>query len=313
MKNFINRFRTPGWLQDHLISYSDWTQVPAERLDIIKKGLERFQCDAPLVTICIPVCNEAGNLLKTLSSLSALELPYATELLFVNNSTDATVDILKYMGVRVINQPKQGIDQARLMGLNESRGTYSLCGDGNTIYPPNWVSAMVDPLQRSAGTKGVYGLHAYIPARKSPRTPWAIYELASMAAVYLRRIKREFLNVHGFNFAFRTKEGLLVKGFEMALTRTYASDRNQADHVIFGEDGRMGRKLGDMGKLHMVTDFSTVAWTSAHRLIREDGSILKAFVSRAKLELNMVGTYIFGSSKVRHTSDDISSTSLSQS
>jgi glycosyltransferase involved in cell wall biosynthesis len=312
MKDLVNRFRTPGWLQDHLFSYSDWRKVPAERLADIKKGLERFQSDAPEVTICIPVWNEAGNLLKTLSSLSAMEIPYSTELLFVNNnSTDETVDILEYMGVRFINQPKQGIAHARLLGLQESRGTYSLCGDGDTIYPPNWVSAMVDPLTRSATIKCVYGLHAYIPGANTARAPWAVYELASMVAVYLRRIKREFLNVHGFNFAFRNKEGLLVKGFEMALTRSFASDRNQADHVIFGEDGRMGRKLGELGKLHMVSDFSAVAWTSARRLIREDGSILKAFLSRAKLEMNLVGTYIFGPAKVSNTSDDISTTPIS--
>ncbi|MEQ9297545.1 MAG: glycosyltransferase family 2 protein [Cyclobacteriaceae bacterium] len=315
MKNLLERFKEPNWMQDHMIEYSDWREVPTERLGRIKEGLARFTSSEPLVTICIPVWNEADNLLKTLSSLSAIDLPYPTELLFVNNnSTDETVDILESMGLRVVHQPKQGIAHARLMGLQESRGVYSLCGDGDTIYPTNWIKPIVTPLMKSAAVKCVYGFHAYAPTGNGSRIPWACYELASFGATLMRKFKREFLNVHGCNFAFRTVEGLHVKGFEMALTRTFDSDRHQSDHVVFGEDGRMGRKLGELGKLKLVTDFSAVAWTSARRLLREDGTMFKAFTSRAKLELSLMGTYLFGPAKVPNTSDDIttSATSISK-
>ncbi len=301
----MNFLTTPKWMDYHRFTYNNWTEVPKTRLETIQNGLKRLSHTNPMVTICIPVWNEAETLLNTLSSLSAMHVPYPTELIFVNNnSTDATQDILDFMGINTLHQPKQGIAHARLMGLENSRGQYTLCGDGDSIYPPHWIEEMVLPLILDSNIKCTYGLHAYVPDGKNKRWTLSMYEMIAKAMVYIRKVKREFINVHGFNMAFRTQEGLEVKGFDMPLTRTFDSDPKKGNFVIYGEDGRMGRKMSEIGKLKLVSANGATVWTSSRRLMK-DGNLWHAFTKRIVQEGKMVLTYLFGPKKPVHTTDDL--------
>lgn len=301
----FRRFTTPAWLSQHTFSYEKWRQVPEFRLQQIKAGLQKFQVDKPLVTICVPVWNEEENLLRTLSSFAAMEVPYPTELLFVNNnSTDGTQNILDYMQVRNIHQPRQGIAHTRLLGLEHSRGEFSLCCDGDSIYPPHWIKTMIDPMLKKKEVMLVYGLYSYVPEDERGRFDLALYEIFAEMSMQLRRIKREFINVRGFNFGFRTKQGLEVEGFNMPLTRTFDSDPGKGNYVIYGEDGRMGRKMSEIGKIHLVSDYKARVWTSPRRLMK-DGSILKAFIRRLKSEGSNLYAYTLGPKKLKHTTDDL--------
>ncbi|MEM6845086.1 MAG: glycosyltransferase family 2 protein [Bacteroidota bacterium] len=301
----FRRFRTPDWLSQHTFTYEHWQEVPETELLRIKEGLKKFQVDNPLVTICIPVWNEEENLLRTLSSFSAMQVPYPTELLFVNNnSTDGTQAILDYMNVRTIHQPKQGIAHTRLMGLQNSRGKYSLCCDGDSIYPPHWINTMIQPLEANKNTTLVYGLYSYVPEEGQGRLNLGMYEIFAEMSMQIRRLKREFINVRGFNFGFRTQQGLEVDGFNMPLTRTFDSDPSKGNYVVYGEDGRMGRKMSEIGRIHLVADYRARVWTSPRRLMK-DGSILNAFWRRLKSEGSNLYTYVLGSKKLKHTTDDL--------
>lgn len=303
MKALVNRFTVPNWVRQHQLEYEIWSQVKPGELARIRNGLKRYTSEYPVVSIVLPAWNEEKNLLRTLSSFAEMQLPWATELIVVNNnSTDDTQRILDFMGVKSVQEPKQGIAHARLAGLRKSKGTYHLCGDGDSLYPPTWVTKMVMPLMRSKSITCVYGNYSFIPVSGGSRWFLGMYELLAEGLFEYRRMKREFLNVRGANFGFRRQQGLDVKGFEMAFTRVF--DNDQGGYVVYGEDGRMGRKLGEIGSLKLNRFHDCRIWTSSRRLLK-DGSLANAFAKRIKLELGRVIDYTFGPKKVRNTTDTI--------
>lgn len=298
-----NRFKVPAWVSESNFSYTDWRSIPMKKLVHMRKGLARFQHERPVVSIVIPVWNEAKNILRTLSSFAAMEVPFPCELIFVNNnSTDDTQYILDLLEVKTIFQPKQGIAHARLAGLQASRGTYQLCGDGDSLYPPKWISEMTIPLMASEKVTCVYGNYSFIPAGNTSRITLGLYEILAETLFEFRRLKREFLNVRGANFGFRVQQGLAVKGFEMTITRVYDNDESSGSYVVFGEDGRMGRKLGEIGKLQLVRHSKARIWTSSRRLLK-DGSLAKAFRKRIKAEFFKLKEYGFGAPVVNQPND----------
>jgi len=303
----MNRFTTPSWVPGHLFDYSNWKLVPGQFLDEMKRGLSRFQTDRPVVSIVLPVWNEEKNILRTLSSFASMEIPVPTELIIVNNnSTDGTQEILDRLGVSSVMERKQGIAHARLTGLRASRGEYQLCGDGDSLYPPNWIKRMVDALQQP-GVTCVYGNYSFLPYGGLTRLALGAYELLAEALFEMRRSRREFLNVRGANFGFRRELGLAVKGFEMPVTRVFDNDANSKSYVVFGEDGRMGRKLGGLGRLQLVRTDEARIWTSSRRLLK-DGTLGRAFLQRIRKESGKLFEYIAGSKKIKHTTDSFTST-----
>jgi glycosyltransferase involved in cell wall biosynthesis len=299
----------PQWVKEHSFDYANWKTISPEKLASIKNGIRRFNSKNPVVSIVIPVWNEEKNILRTLSSFSAMNLPVATELIIVNNnSTDETQAILDYFNVKSIIEKRQGIAHARLAGLKEAKGYYHLCGDGDSLYPPNWINTMVSGLQEPSVTC-VYANYSFIPVANTARVTLGLYELTAEALFEVRRLKREFLNVRGANFGFRKHQGLQVKGFELPVTRVFDNDEKNKAFVVFGEDGRMGRKLGEFGKLKLVRSPEARIWTSSRRLVK-DGSLSKAFLKRMVKESGRLFEYFAGPNKVKNTTDTLTTQSL---
>lgn len=299
------RFRVPAWVDHHDMMHSAWKLHQLEDIAKLRKGLSRFRATQPVVSIVIPVWNEEANLVRTLSSFAAMQVPFETELIVVNNnSTDSTAEILEALEVKTVFEPRQGIAHARLAGLRAARGIYHLCGDGDSLYPPDWIAAMVQPLMRDETITCVYGNYSFLPAGGTSRGILACYEILAECLFEMRRWKREFLNVRGANFGFRREQGLAVKGFEMPVTRVFDNAEGSKTFVVFGEDGRMGRKLGTLGKLKLVRTHRARIWTSSRRLLR-DGSLKNAFAKRIKKESVRLFEYLFGG-PVKNTTDQLS-------
>jgi glycosyltransferase involved in cell wall biosynthesis len=259
------RFILPSWVKEHNFEYEDINNVPAEILERIQKGLKRFQVDQPLISIVIPAYNEEKNILRTLSSLSRLNLDHPTELLVVNNnSTDKTQQILDICGVRSIFEPKQGISFTRQTGLENARGKYIMNADADSIYPANWVNAYYKALQDPKVTC-VHGRHSFIPSGKSSRATLGIYEVIAESFFNLRSKHRDYFNVLGFNFAFRKEDGLKVGGFNTTRQRW--------------QDGWMAMMLKQYGQIKLVPGKDARVWTSDRRLMY-DGGLFNAFKNR---------------------------------
>lgn len=261
-------FRIPKWVLKILEIPRDFDKLSEKFLSSLKNDLSKFSTQNPDVSIVMPVYNEEENLIHTLYSLSKLKLNYSAELIVVNNnSTDRTQEILDRLGVTTYSQKKQGISYTRQLGLEMAKGKYHLCVDGDSIYHPEWLNEYVKHLEDKSITV-VYGPYSFIPMLGlSRRKYFAVYEIITTNYFRLRRRNKEFLNVLGFNFGFRTEDGKKVGGFNTTRPRW--------------SDGWMAMTLQELGKIKFVKTEGTRVWTTARR-INADGSLIRAFVKRVK-------------------------------
>ncbi|RYE99034.1 MAG: glycosyltransferase family 2 protein [Oxalobacteraceae bacterium] len=278
----MNLLTIPNWINAHLSLAQSSTQPSADTLAQLKTKLSRFAVDDPQVSIVIPAYNEEANILQTLSSLADQVTQYRTELIVANNnSTDNTQWLLDQCGVRSVFVTNQGISYARQGGLDMARGTYIVSADSDSLYPPGWLDALVKPLHDKAVACS-YGRYSFIPGPGNSRFQLGVHELLSESFKRIKRRNREFVDVMGFNFAFRRADGQAVGGFRHDL------DRQRTGR---SEDGWMAYCLVERGALRQVSSANARAWTSDRRLM-ESGSIGKAFVRRAGKELKRLHLYL---------------------
>jgi len=279
-------FSLPTWSKPHLYPDKSFDDLTAAEINNLKNKLSSFSSDKPEVSVVIPVWNEQDNIFRTLSSLSSNLTEYKTEIIVINNnSTDRTQEVIDKIGVLNYLQVKQGTPFARQLGLEVAKGRYYLCADADTLYPPQWIDLMVAPMVKDDQVKGVYGRYSFIPPDGSGRFGLWLYELITSVIIRIRQRKREYLNVYGFNMGFITKVGIETGGFNVAGDRQYAGIVG-SDYHNDAEDGRMARNLRTRGRLELVTDPLARVFTSSRRLM-DDGSIWKAFLNRAKLQLKI--------------------------
>jgi glycosyltransferase involved in cell wall biosynthesis len=128
---------------------------------------ERGQLDVSLPTprfsIVVPCFNEAAYLPATLRSLLNQTYPGHYEIVVVdNNSTDATADVARAFGVRVVSEPTPGVCWARQRGTAESRGEIVVSTDADTAYPPDWLARIDSMFGDDEEVAGVVGPCRYV-------------------------------------------------------------------------------------------------------------------------------------------------------
>lgn len=110
---------------------------------------------APLqqvVSLIIPVYNEANHLKKFLTIIDQLQLPIAKELVIINDcSTDGSADIIKQFDfesrVVFIDQPhNQGKGAAIRVGIQQATGVFIGIQDADFEYDTQDVPALLQPL-----------------------------------------------------------------------------------------------------------------------------------------------------------------------
>jgi len=266
----MNRFIVPTWVKDIEANCGNFDSLSPETIAEIKSGLQRFHVENPEVSIVVPAWNEEKNLTKTLASFSRLKLPYATELIIINNnSTDRTQEILDFFGVKSYFQPIQGISVTRQLGLEKAKGKYILSADADSLYPADWGNKYIKTLKKD-GNSIVYGRYSFIPSQGN-RFWLGFYEMLAETLFFLRRRKKDFINVMGFNFAFKREEALGIGGFNLKNMKW--------------QDGYLALTISEAyGKIELVSSKDSRPWTSDRRLLCH-GSLFQGFVLRIKKEL----------------------------
>ncbi|MBS1494486.1 MAG: glycosyltransferase [Bacteroidetes bacterium] len=273
----MSRFSIPDWVKENLFEYKGVDDLSPDFYKGVSERFKKFHHPEPEVSVVIPVWNEELNIAHTIYTLSKLETKYPTEIIFVNNnSTDRTQELLDRCGVKSIFNPKQGISYTRQMGLETAKGKYYLSADSDSLYPVTWIDAYVDVL-KDESVAVAYGPYSFIPPGTTSRFSMGIYEIVSETLFALRRKRRGYLNVMGFNSAYRREDALKVGGYN--LNRT------------IWEDGWMAFQLMNYGKIQYVKHGARV-WTEARRLMA-DGSIWGAVKRRTKKEISRIYEYIF--------------------
>ena len=276
----------PAWVRSHQYEDKRFSDLTSREVVVLRQALQRFTEPNPEVSVVIPAWNEADTIHRTLSSLAATTTRLRTELIVIdNNSTDATAQVLKALGVRTYLQPVQGTPHARQMGLDRAQGRFHLCADSDTLYPPGWIDLMVKPMRESAVVVGVYGTYSFIPPPGQNRLGLAFYELVTIFPILFRKRKKEYMNVYGFNMGFVTEMGRQTGGFKVGGDRVYTHVVG-SDFANEAEDGRMALNLKSRGKLGWVTHPKARVFTSSRRLM-DEGSIGRAFIKRVKRQLGL--------------------------
>ncbi|MDB5211476.1 MAG: hypothetical protein JWQ30_2303, partial [Sediminibacterium sp.] len=223
---------------------------------------------APEISIVIPAYNEEESIVKTLYSLCLNNTGRSVEIIVVNNnSSDKTALLVNACGVTCVDEEKQGITMARNKGLSVARGTYILNADADTLYPSNWIEAMVNPLMDESVAL-TYGNFSFLPIGSTGRVTYFVYEyITDVVRLLKKKFREEAVNVYGFNSGFRRQQGLEVEGFN------HPPGTN--------EDGWLALKLRDKGFGRLQAIRAAPVWTTDRRL-QIDGGFWKAIKKRIK-------------------------------
>jgi len=111
------------------------------------------------VSVVIPAYNEEQYLGRCLEALAQQTYPAdRLEVIVVDNgSTDATAEIARQYGVRVIAEPRKGVARARQTGFEAARGAIIASTDADTVVPPFWVARIAAHFRADPALGAVYG------------------------------------------------------------------------------------------------------------------------------------------------------------
>jgi putative flippase GtrA len=108
---------------------------------------------APWFTVIVPTRNEAGNIEQLLGRLGDGAHGAAFEVLFVDDSSDGTDDVIRTAGrmsglaVRLLHRPPEqrsgGLSSAVVGGLRNARGSWAVVMDGDLQHPPELAARLV--------------------------------------------------------------------------------------------------------------------------------------------------------------------------
>lgn len=96
------------------------------------------------VSVIIPTLNEEESIGQTIDQISRME---DMEIMIVDGlSKDRTREIASSKGVRVVEEKRKGYGRAYKTGFKEAEGDILVTLDGDTTYPAEMISELVDKL-----------------------------------------------------------------------------------------------------------------------------------------------------------------------
>jgi glycosyltransferase involved in cell wall biosynthesis len=114
-------------------------------------------------SIVIPARNEAANVRQCIESVLANNPDIGFEVVFADSSTDRTADIVKSLGVRVLEQVPGTISAVRNTGARAvTRGSVLVFMDGDMQVPSDWLD--LAKAWFDGGFKGALGFTESAPA-----------------------------------------------------------------------------------------------------------------------------------------------------
>jgi len=139
------------------------------------------------LTVVIPALDDAEMLRHALLALAAQTRPVDEVIVVDNGSTDATAEVARAGGARVLFQPVRGIMSASATGYDAATGDLIARIDADSRPPTDWAHRVVAEFDASpaigvlTGPGAFYGAHAwanwlgehlYIPAYFHIVGPW---------------------------------------------------------------------------------------------------------------------------------------------
>lgn len=228
------------------------------------------------LTISVIVCayNEAAYLPACLHSLLAQTRPPDEILVVDNASTDRTGELARLVaGVRVVDEPRRGLVQARETGRLAATGDLLVYVDADCRAPLTWLERVERRFLREPALVALSAPYRYYDWDWWGRTIVRAYDMTLAPATqflvkYVLRLGTVF---YGGNFAVRRHALESIGGFDTSIE-------------FHGEDTNVGRRLLEVGPVRLCSD----CWlhTSARRFrAMGKGAVLWLYVRNFLSEL----------------------------
>jgi glycosyltransferase involved in cell wall biosynthesis len=215
------------------------------------------------ISFVVPAYNEQALLPQSLTAIrdeiarAGQVLGQDAEIIVVNNaSTDRTREVAEAVeGVRVVDEPRKGLVQARWCGFEASTGELIANIDADTIIPAGWLTEVLSQFASNEKLVALSGPYIYygVPRRVNI-VVGAYYRLAFLAYLFNRFVLKVGAMLQGGNFIVK-REAMLKLG--------EPSDR----FSFYGEDTDMARRLSGVGGVKFT--FRLPARSSGRRLVGE--------------------------------------------
>ena len=208
-------------------------------------------------SIVVPAYNEADYLHTSVTSLQQQDFDGRYEIIVVdNNSTDATSDVARSLGVRVVSESQQGVCSARQRGAESALGDVLVSVDADTTYPPHWLRTIDERFAAEPEIIAVAG-----PCRYENPSWWA----KSFPTLLFGLVAGVFATTGFVGYVSATNIAMRRSAFP-----GYNTSMTQG-----GDELDLLRRLRRRGKV--VWDHHNVVATSARRVQR--GLLYNLFVS----------------------------------
>ena len=114
-----------------------------------------------MISVIATVLNEGESLRGLLDSLAGQTLPPDEIVMVDGGSTDGTLDVLRdyssHLPLRVIESPGAGISAGRNLAIREAKGELIAVTDAGVVLVPEWLEALIAPLQQDNDLQVVGG------------------------------------------------------------------------------------------------------------------------------------------------------------
>ncbi|MBO9570234.1 MAG: glycosyltransferase [Cellulomonas iranensis] len=140
----------------------------------------------PVVSVVVPVRDDAAHLDACLRLLAAQTRPPDEVVVVDNASCDASARVARGHGARVVVEPRVGIPAAAAAGYDAARGDVLLRLDADSRPAPDWVeralATLADPRVDAVTGHGVFDLPGRRGVRLARAYLGAYYALGHLAA-----------------------------------------------------------------------------------------------------------------------------------
>jgi cellulose synthase/poly-beta-1,6-N-acetylglucosamine synthase-like glycosyltransferase len=208
------------------------------------------------ISFVIPARNEEtylGDCLKTIIKERETGR-YEMEVIVVNNvSTDGTRKLAEgFSGVKVIDEPKKGLVQARQAGYLASSGDLIANVDADTRLTPGWVNKVLEEFSKDEKLVALSGPFIYYDLSKFKNLIVKIFFGFGAVSNFIgQRIFHGGAILQGGNFVLRRMALDKIGGYNMNLT-------------FWGEDADVAFRINKIGKVKFI--MSLPIYSSGRRI-----------------------------------------------
>lgn len=196
--------------------------------------------DPPLVTVIVPVFNDARRLracLAAIASQEGLTVPAFEVIVADNGSTDGIDGVLgAFPQVRVVREPTPGSYRARNLAAGEARGAWLAFTDADCVPALDWLSMAAEAFLRDPGPDLLVGEISLFD-EEGGGTRHAAVAAYERATAFRQRYYAEVLG-------FGPTANLMVRASVFHALRGFDAERRSGGDKDFGQRAtRAGHRL----------------------------------------------------------------------